>query len=126
MAAVFWGMLAAGAVLTFVPGVGVWGFTAALFVLGVGMGVGKASVYKMIPDAFPQDVGGVGGLVGLLGALGGVLVPLLAGPLQSATGSPQMLFGVLLGLTVLSTGWFYVAGWVARPAAVPEPATASA
>lgn len=124
MAAVFWGMLGAGAVLTFFPGVGVWGFTAALFVLGVGMGVGKASVYKMIPDAFPADVGAVGGLVGLLGALGGVLVPLLAGPLQSATGSPQMLFGVLLGLTVLSTGWFYVAGWLAKPAKAPEPVTA--
>lgn len=125
MAAVFWGMLLAGAVLTFFPGVGVWGFTAALFVLGVGMGVGKASVYKMIPDAFPNDVGAVGGLVGLLGALGGVLVPLLAGPLQTATGSPQMLFGVLLGLTVLSTGWFYVAGWLAKPVRVPEVATAS-
>lgn len=123
MAAVFWGMLVAGAVLTFFPGVGVWGFTAALFVLGVGMGVGKASVYKMIPDAFPNDVGAVGGLVGLLGALGGVLVPLLAGPLQTATGSPQMLFGALLGLTVLSTGWFYVAGWLAKPVRVPEPAT---
>ncbi len=125
MAAVFWGMLAAGAVLTFFPGVGVWGFTAALFALGVGMGVGKASVYKMIPDAFPADVGAVGGLVGLLGALGGVLVPLLAGPLQSATGSPQMLFGVLLGLTVLSTGWFYAAGWLAKPARVPERAAAA-
>jgi NNP family nitrate/nitrite transporter-like MFS transporter len=126
MAAVFWGMLSAGAVLTFFPVVGVWGFTAALFALGVGMGVGKASVYKMIPDAFPNDVGAVGGLVGLLGALGGVLVPLLAGPLQTATGSPQMLFGALLGLTVASTGWFHVAGWLARPVRVPEPATASA
>lgn len=125
MASVFWGMLGAGGVLTFFPGVGVWGFTAALFVLGVGMGVGKASVYKMIPDAFPNDVGAVGGQVGLLGALGGVLVPLLAGPLQTATGSPQMLFGVLLGLTAVSTGWFYVAGWLAKPVRVPEPATAT-
>lgn len=126
MAAVFWGMLLAGVVLTFFPGVGVWGFTAALFVLGVGMGVGKASVYKMIPDAFPNDVGAVGGLVGLLGALGGVLVPLLAGPLQKATGSPQMLFGVLLGLTAASTGWFYAAGWAAKSVAVREHAAATA
>lgn len=123
MAAVFAGMLLAGGVLTFASGLGVWAFTAALFVLGVGMGVGKASVYKMIPDAFPNDVGAVGGLVGLLGALGGVLVPLLAGPLQAATGSPQMLFAVLLGLTTISTGWFAAAGWVAKPArrVVPVP-----
>ena len=128
MAAVFWSMLVSGGVLAFFPGVGVWGFTAALFVLGVGMGVGKASVYKMIPEAFPNDVGAVGGLVGLLGALGGVLVPLLAAPLQAATGSPQVLFGVLLGLTAVSTGWFHAAGLAAvlkpRPALEPEPATA--
>lgn len=123
MGAVFWGMLGAGAVLTFFPGVGVWGFTTALFVLGVGMGVGKASVYKMIPDAFPNDVGAVGGLVGLLGALGGVLVPLLAGPLKDATGSPQAMFAVLLGLTAISTGWFHIAGWLAKPVAAPQPAT---
>lgn len=123
MGAVLWGMLGAGAILTFFPGVGVWGFTAALFILGVGMGVGKASVYKMIPDAFPNDVGAVGGLVGLLGALGGVLVPLLAGPLKDATGSPQAMFAVLLGLTAISTGWFHIAGWLAKPVAVPQPAT---
>lgn len=128
MAAVFWSMLAAGGVLTFFPGVGVWGFTATLFVLGVGMGIGKASVYKMIPEAFPNDVGAVGGLVGLLGALGGVLVPLLAAPLQAATGSPQGMFGVLLGLTAVSTGWFHAVGLTAvlkaRPVLEPEPATA--
>lgn len=128
MAAVFWGMLAAGVVLTFFPGVGVWGFTAALFVLGVGMGLGKASVYKMIPDAFPNDVGAVGGLVGLLGALGGVLVPLLAGPLKEATASPQAMFAVLLGLTTVSAGWFYAADWAAKVKSVPnaEPAAAAA
>ncbi len=123
MAAVFAGMVAAGVVLTFFPAVGVWGFTAALFVLGVGMGVGKASVYKMIPDAFPNDVGAVGGLVGLLGALGGVLVPLLAKPLQEATGSPQMLFGVLLALTAVSGAWFVVAGLLEKAAQRSVPAS---
>jgi hypothetical protein len=36
-----------------------------------------------------------------------------------------MLFGALLGLTVLSTGWFYIAGWLAKPVRVPEPARAT-
>jgi MFS transporter, NNP family, nitrate/nitrite transporter len=87
------------------------------------MGVGKASVYKMIPDAFPKDVGAVGGLVGLLGALGGVLIPLAAGPMQVWVGKPQVVFGVLLGLTVISLTWYSLAEMLAnRRAEVPEPA----
>jgi MFS transporter, NNP family, nitrate/nitrite transporter len=123
MHTVFWGMALAGSLLTFVPAAGVWAFTAALFILGVGMGVGKASVYKMIPDAFPKDVGAVGGLVGLLGALGGVLIPLAAGPMQVWVGKPQVVFGVLLGLTVISLTWYSLAEMLAnRRAEVPEPA----
>ncbi|MCI0700303.1 MAG: MFS transporter [Planctomycetia bacterium] len=100
MAAVFWGMLASGIVLSLPLALGVWGFTGALFVLGVGMGVGKASVYKMIPDHFPREVGPVGGLVGLLGALGGVLLPL------AWIAIPGSTFAALLVLTLLSTAWF--------------------
>ena len=104
MAAVFAAMLASGAVLVLPLGLGVWGFTAALFVLGVGMGVGKASVYKLIPDHFPREVGAVGGLVGLLGALGGVLLPLAWAAVPGST------FAALLALTALSTAWFVVGG----------------
>ncbi len=39
----------------------VWLFTALVFLIGVGMGVGKAAVYKHIPTYFPKDVGAVGG-----------------------------------------------------------------
>ena len=45
----------------------VWIFTALVLVVGVATGVGKASVYKHIPDYFPSDVGVVGGIVGVLG-----------------------------------------------------------
>src|SRR5262249_39726952 len=68
---------------------GVWGFTAALFALGVGMGVGKAGTYKLIPEHFPRDVGAVGGLGGLLGALGGGVLPPGGMPPPAATGSPR-------------------------------------
>lgn len=114
MAAVFVGMAASGAALVLPLGLGVWGFTAALFVLGVGMGVGKAGVYKLIPDHFPREVGAVGGLVGLLGALGGVLLPLAWAAVPGST------FAALLALTVLSAVWF-AAGQVLerKPAAVP-------
>lgn len=106
MGIVFWAMIAAGAGLSLPITLNVWVFTGLLFALGAGMGVGKASVYKMIPDAFPREVGAVGGLVGLLGALGGVLLPLAWAPLFAWTGLPQVTFAALLGLTVLSAGWF--------------------
>ena len=127
MVAVFWGMLAAGLALSLPLAFDVWAFTALLFVLGAGMGVGKASVYKLIPDYFPRDVGAVGGLVGMLGALGGVLIPLGVAPLQAATGLPQVLFAVLLGLTAVSTVWFHADLALRRkPAAKPEAAVAAA
>jgi len=119
MSAVFAGMPLAGAALAFVPGLGVWAFTAALFVLAVGMGVGKAGVYKWIAEAFPKDVGAVGGIGG---ALGGVLVPLGTIPLQAATGKPQML----LGLTAVSTVWFVVNGLASRTRTETTPAPQAA
>ena len=54
---------------------GAWGFTTLMVVVGCGMGIGKASVFKYVPDYFPSDVGAVGGLVGMLGALGGFILP---------------------------------------------------
>ncbi len=129
MTGVFVAMIAAGTVLSLPLGLDVWAFTAALFVLGAGMGIGKASVYKLIPDSFPQNIGAVGGLVGLLGALGGVLIPLGVVPLQGLTGLPQMLFGVLLGLTVVSAIWFQTEQWLSRQEtvdAVPAEAMATA
>ena len=119
MAAVFWVMLASGAALTLPLGLGVWGFAAALFVLGAGMGVGKASVYKMIPDHFPREVGAVGGLVGLLGALGGVVLPLAWAAVPGST------FAALLVLTAASATWFVAGPLLARkPKPVPVPVEA--
>ena len=112
MSSVYAAMVVAGLALSLPLGLDVWGFTAALFVLGAGMGIGKASVYKLIPDSFPNDIGAVGGLVGMLGALGGVLIPLGVVPLQGLTGIPQMLFAVLLGLTVLAAAWFQAEQWL--------------
>jgi NNP family nitrate/nitrite transporter-like MFS transporter len=114
MAAVFWGMIVAGAALVLPLGLGVWSFTFALFVLGVGMGIGKASVYKMIPDHFPREVGSVGGLVGALGALGGVLLPLAWAAVPGST------FAALLALTAVSAAWFAVGTVFARkPVPIP-------
>lgn len=64
----------------------VWVFTALVFLAGIMMGVGKAAVYKHIPEYFPQDVGVVGGLVGVIGGLGGFFCPIIFGYLLRWSG----------------------------------------
>lgn len=84
-------------------------FTTLVFIVGVGMGIGKAAVYKYIPEYFPQDVGAVGGLVGLLGALGGFFLPLLFAYGTKVSGLPQTVFFVLFLITGVSYLWLH---WV--------------
>jgi len=88
---------------------GVSSFAGLMFVLACAMGIGKASVYKYIPDYFPNDVGAVGGVVGMLGALGGFFLPPMFGVLGRLTGSPQLAFLALLALTVWSLAWLHLA-----------------
>ena len=82
-------------------------FTVLVFLVGCGMGIGKAAVYKFIPEYFPHDVGAVGGVVGLLGALGGFFLPPLFAYCTKATGLPQTTFGVLFILTTVSFLWLH-------------------
>jgi NNP family nitrate/nitrite transporter-like MFS transporter len=91
-------------------------FTALIFVLGCAMGIGKASVFKYIPDYFPEDVGAAGGVVGTLGALGGFVLPPAFGMLARWTGIPQLAFAALLGLTLWSLCWLHVTVVRARSA----------
>ncbi|MBJ7458853.1 MAG: NarK/NasA family nitrate transporter [Thermoleophilaceae bacterium] len=77
-------------------------FTLLVFIVGVAMGIGKASVYTYIPQYFPKDVGAVGGLVGAVGGLGGFVLPLLFAWTTSQTDRPESAFYVLLGLAIAS------------------------
>ncbi len=105
---VFGSILATGLLLSVPLGIGVWTFTVLVVVLGCGMGIGKAAVYKLIPQHFPHDVGAVGGLVGMLGALGGFWLQPLWVHMNQWTGRPQTMFTVLTALTGISAGWFFV------------------
>lgn len=86
----------------------VWLFTALVFVVGCAMGIGKAAVYKHIPEYFPHDVGAVGGLVGSLGALGGFFLPLLFAYVASFTGMHQSTFFVLFIVVAWAAIWMHV------------------
>jgi MFS transporter, NNP family, nitrate/nitrite transporter len=89
------------------PPIALGAFFACVEVLGICMGIGKASVYKYIPGYFPDDVGSVGGLVGTLGALGGFVLPLAFGYLEVASGRPESCFWVMLVLVAWSFLWLH-------------------
>jgi NNP family nitrate/nitrite transporter-like MFS transporter len=95
-------------------------FSALVFMVGCGMGIGKAAVYKYIPDYFPNHVGAVGGLVGLLGALGGFLLPPLFALAADFTAIPQTTFAVLLLVALASFGWMHWTVWGIIQKKLPE------
>ncbi len=86
----------------------IWMFTILVFVIGVAMGVGKAAVYKYVPDYFPDDVGAVGGLVGAIGGLGGFYLPLLFAWALAGTDIPNSTFFVLFLFAAAALGWLHL------------------
>lgn len=63
-----------------------WVYLVLVVLIGISWGIGKAAVFKHIPEYFPNEVGVVGGMVGLIGGLGGFIGPILFGYLLNATG----------------------------------------
>lgn len=86
---------------------GILPFTVLIFLLGCAMGIGKAAVYKHIPEYFPREVGSVGGLVGMLGGLGGFILPPLFAYATGWTGLPTATFLVLFLLTAVCAVWMH-------------------
>jgi MFS transporter, NNP family, nitrate/nitrite transporter len=110
---------AGGTPVTFTYRLGLGAFAFLLVVLGCAMGIGKASVYKYIPDYFPRHVGAVGGIVGMLGALGGFFLPPAFGMFGRWSGIPQLAFAALLALTLWSLAWLHLAVTRLRTAKFP-------
>ncbi|MBU6298318.1 MAG: MFS transporter [Alphaproteobacteria bacterium] len=80
----FFGVLGGALILTFVHA-----FYPALggeLLIAVGMGIGNAAVFKMVPKYVPNAVGGAAGLVGGLGATGGFILPPFLGAVVDALG----------------------------------------
>lgn len=85
--------------------INLWVFVLLTFVMGLAMGFGKASIYRIIYDYYPDNVGVVGGAVAAIGALGGFSLPILFGVAADLTGIRSscfmLLYGVLAGCMVL-------------------------
>ena len=86
----------------------VWVFTFFVFIIGIAMGIGKAAVYKYIPDYFPNEVGVVGGIVGVLGGLGGFVCPIIFGGLLKSIGLWTTTWMFFFVITVICLVWLHV------------------
>lgn len=86
----------------------VWIFTVLVFLAGIMMGIGKAAVYKHIPEYFPHDVGVVGGIVGVIGGLGGFFCPILFGYMLRATGLWTTCWLFLAVLSIICLVWMHI------------------
>jgi len=80
-----------------------------IVLLAFGMGLCNAAVFKMVPQAVPDGVGGAAGWVGGLGALGGFVIPPVLGFAVRNLGKNGYSIGfivfVFLALFSLSMAW---------------------
>jgi MFS transporter, NNP family, nitrate/nitrite transporter len=85
----------------------VWIFVVLVILIGSIWGIGKAAVYKHIPDYFPDEVGVVGGMVGVLGGLGGFFCPIIFGYLLEGTGLWTSCWLFMFFLSALCLVWMH-------------------
>jgi len=98
----------------------VWIFTFLVFIVGIMMGIGKAAVYKFIPEHFPRDVGVVGGIVGVVGGLGGFVSPVIFGYLLRWTGIWTTSWMFFFALSVVCLVWLHLVARRMMKARAPE------
>lgn len=85
----------------------VWIFAGLVILLGSVWGIGKAAVYKHIPDYYPDEVGVVGGMVGVIGGLGGFFCPILFGYLLEGTGLWTSCWMFMWVISVICLFWMH-------------------
>ncbi|KAA3610143.1 MAG: NarK/NasA family nitrate transporter [Calditrichaeota bacterium] len=85
----------------------VWIFAILIILIGSIWGIGKAGVYRLIPDHFPDEVGVVGGMVGVLGGLGGFFCPIIFGYLLEGTGLWTSCWMFMLLLSAICLVWLH-------------------
>lgn len=86
----------------------VWIFAFLVMLLGIVWGVGKAAVYKHIPEYFPEQVGVVGGMVGVLGGVGGFISPIIFGYLLEGTGLWTSSWIFMFFLSAICLFWMHI------------------
>ena len=80
-------------------------FTVLINVIGIAQGFGRASVYKILYDYYPNNMGSAGGIVATLGAMGGFTLPVFFGVavdfLNIYSACFMVLYGILAGCMIV-------------------------
>ena len=89
-----------------------WITVVGEILVGAGMGVNNAAVFKMVPLYVPDAVGGTAGWVGGLGALGGFVVPPILGNIAQSMGAigyarGYVVYVILAVISLLFTALLY-------------------
>lgn len=72
------------------------------------LGMGNGSIFQIVPQRFPKEIGLVTGIVGAFGGLGGFLLPNnVLGPLKQATGTHVTGFIVVASIVLVVTLVFF-------------------
>lgn len=72
------------------------------------LGMGNGSVFQIVPQRFPKEIGVITGIVGAAGGFGGFLLPnYILGPLKQATGSHVSGFMTLAIIALVITVVFF-------------------
>lgn len=77
-----------------------------IILLAIGMGIANAAVFKIVPNAVPEAMGGASGWIGGLGALGGFLIPPVMASFLNRSGfvGYSQGFSVFIVLMIVAIG----------------------
>lgn len=77
-----------------------------IILLAIGMGIANAAVFKIVPNAVPEAMGGASGWIGGLGALGGFLIPPVMASFLNKSGFAgySQGFSVFIVLMIVAIG----------------------
>jgi len=90
----------------------IWGTTLLVSVMAL-LGIGNGSVFQLVPQRFPREIGVITGIVGAAGGVGGFFLPTMLGNIKQYTGSfgggflifALLGFGCAIALFQVSHAW---------------------
>src|SRR5690625_418590 len=97
---VFAAVTFSGVLLSFSPDIG-W-YTVGALAVGVTVGIGNGTVFKLVPLYFSKQAGIVNGIVSAMGGLGGFFPPLLLTAVNNMTGNHAIAFMLLSEFALVS------------------------
>jgi MFS transporter, NNP family, nitrate/nitrite transporter len=73
-------------------------------IIALGMGIGNAAVFKLVPQNIPHAIGGASGWVGGLGAFGGFIIPPILGEIVHLQGKGGYAtgFSIFIGMALFA------------------------